>query len=89
MILEIPMSPLSIVKRVTVMISEYSEENGGSDNGTLYAVEVLFPDGTSPEPEFFRDLKNAKSVAEQEAKSRNAVLVKKSLWPNRVVSEDD
>ena len=45
MIIKLFLTEQSIVERVSLQVAEYSQRNGGSDNGTLFAVEVLFPDG--------------------------------------------
>ena len=78
-------SDKNFVTRPTVQVSEYSEENGGSDSGTLYAVEVLFPDGTSVYSGFYRDLPSANTAAKTEAAARGAELLSESVWPNRQV----
>ena len=72
--------------RAAVQVSEYSEDNRGSDSGTMYMVEALFPDDTWANCGFYRDLGEAKQAAEIEAKARNAVLLAESCWPNRKVT---
>ena len=76
----------NFVTRPTVAISEYSEKNGGCDDGTLFGVEVLYPDGTYDNMGFFRDLSEAKSIAAIEVKVRGAALMEQSPWPNRKVT---
>lgn len=80
-----PGSENSCVDRVSVQVSEYSEENGGASigSGTIYAVETLFPDGTWATDCHHRDLIAAKAAAERVAKNRGAVLLINSIWPNR------
>lgn len=79
--------PNSIVSQVSVQVSEYSEENGGTDPGTgrLFAVETLFTDGKWNPEGYHRTLPAASEHAAQVAKDRGAVLLEKSLWPNRQV----
>lgn len=62
-------TPQSIVDRVTVMVSEYSEANGGSDCGTLYLVEVMFPDGKWWSVSHHRVLAEARAAARAEARA--------------------
>lgn len=78
----------SIVARVSVQISEYSEANGGRDPGdrTLYAVEVLFTDGTWSTVDFYNDYSEARRIALGEAEARGADLLEESLWPTRKVT---
>lgn len=75
-----------IVSKVSVHVSEYSEANGGSDKGTLYAVEVLFPDGKSAYIGFYKDLAEAWRIAGREAVARRADLLPHSLWKDRQVT---
>lgn len=77
----------SIVERVSVQVSEYSERNGGSDNGTWFIVEVLFPDGKHVWSSYHRSVEDARRAAENEAAARSADLLTVSMWPNREVSE--
>lgn len=88
-IVQMPVSHLSVVSRVSVHIAEYSAENGGRDpnEAKLWGVEVLFPDGKWSSVGFFKTIKQARSVAKQEAKSRDAVLLSQCLWPNREVTQ--
>lgn len=76
------------ITRATVQVSKYSEENGGSDSGTLYIVEVLFPDGKWNSAGHFRDLGEARAAAAIEAEARDAELLTESRWPNRKVGSD-
>lgn len=73
------------VAKVSVQVSEYSERNGGSDDGTLYAVEVLFPDGKWTNVGYHRDLANARLAAREEAAARGADILLASRWPTRQV----
>lgn len=75
------------VSKVSVQVSEYSERNGGADSGTLYAVEVLFPDGKWFNMGYHRDLAEARRAASKEAKARGAELLAISKWPARQVQE--
>tara|TARA_R110000751_G_scaffold307812_1_gene431820 strand:- start:13203 stop:13472 length:270 start_codon:yes stop_codon:yes gene_type:complete len=75
-----------VVSKVSVQVSEYSERNGGADHGTLFAVEVLFPDGKWSNMGWFRDLSEARRTAENEVAARGADLLPVSLWPNRQVA---
>ncbi|WP_334151610.1 hypothetical protein [Hyphomicrobium sp.] len=76
-----------VVSRVSVQISEYSERNGGAEEGmgTLFAVEVLFPDGKWSNVGYFKDLDEARRAAENEAAARGADMLSVSCWPNRQV----
>lgn len=89
-IVSIPRSPLSCVSRVSVHVSEYSVQNGGSDRqtGTIYTVETLFPDGTWLIAGHYRALAVAKIAARQVAEDRNAELLPDSIWPNRKIGGD-
>lgn len=80
-------STLSCVARVSVQVSEYSAENGGRDAGeaTLYAVEVLFPDGTWVVEDYHRDTTLARSHQLALAHARGADVLSESIWPNRQV----
>lgn len=75
------------ISRVSVQVSEYSERNGGADRGTLYAVEVLFPDGKWSNMGYYRDLAEARRAASEEANARGAELLEISIWPTRKVQE--
>ena len=88
-ITEIPLNPLSCVSRVSVQVSKYSEENGGSDRstGTLFAVETVFPDGTWKNEGYFRILAVAKAKARQVSEKRGAVVLVDSMWPNRKIGD--
>ncbi|WP_142663115.1 hypothetical protein [Paracoccus laeviglucosivorans] len=59
-ITRICISPNSIVARVSVQASEYSEQNGGAEPGigTLHAVETLFTDGIAARLEWPEHLAN-------------------------------
>lgn len=72
----------SIVERVSVQVSEYSQRNGGADNGCLFAVEVLFPDGKWWAVGYYKSLEEAKAAATKEAAERGADLIAVSFWPN-------
>lgn len=76
------------VDRVSVHIAEYSAENGGVDPGhpTLFAVEVLFPDGTWTSVAHGKVYASAYAIAVDEAEKRNAVLLDECYWPNRRVT---
>lgn len=71
----------SVVDRVSVQVSKYSEENGGSNSGTLYIVEVVFPDGQWIQSSHHRVLEAAQRAAREEATARGAELLTHSLWP--------
>lgn len=87
-IIDFPKSVLSCVSQVSVQVSKYSEENGGSDHetGTVYAVETLFPDGTWVNEGYYRLLAGADVKAQGVAIARGAVLLPESIWPNRKVA---
>lgn len=74
------------VQRVSVQVSKYSEENGGSNCGTLFLVEVLFPDGKWEVISRHKDLEEAQQAARREAETRDAVVLAQSFWPNRKVN---
>lgn len=74
------------VQRVSVQVSKYSEENGGSNLGTLFLVEVLFPDGKWEVISRHKDLAEAQKAARVEAEVRDAVVLAQSFWPNRKVN---
>jgi len=80
-------NPVSVVGVVSVHIAEYSAANGGRDAGeeTLYAVEVLYPDGTWEGVGYDNDYGVACSVALGEADVRDAVLLDECVWPSRKV----
>ncbi|MCC5962820.1 MAG: hypothetical protein JJU09_06805 [Rhodobacteraceae bacterium] len=65
----------------------YSQQNGGSDNGTWFIVEVLFPDGTHVWSSHHRNVEDACRAAQEEAAARSADLLTESMWPNRKVGE--
>ena len=85
MIIPIPKNDRAIVTKVSVQVSLYSKQNGGSDDDTVFAVEVLFPDGTWKIVETFEQLDAANAFAKSEAHSRGADLLPESRWPNRKV----
>lgn len=85
-VVEISKSKNACVSKVSVQVSEYSEANGGADNGTLYVVEVLFPDGTWVMTSHHKSLADAVDDAKSEAEKRDALLLTESMWPNRKVS---
>lgn len=85
-LLKIPQSEHSCVSQVSIQVSEYSEANGGTDAGCIYAVEVLFPDGTWANAGHSRDLKLARAKAASEAVKRNAIVLPQSLWLTRQIS---
>lgn len=72
--------------RVAVQVSEYSKQNCGSDAGTVYMVEALFPDGKWSNCGMYYDLDEANEAAQIEAKVRDAELLAESCWPNRKVT---
>ena len=77
----IPLFGGSAVAKVSVQVSEYSERNGGYDNGALFAVEVLFPDGKWVVMGYHKVLSAARQHAREEAEARAADLLSVSLWP--------
>ena len=74
----------SCLNKVSVQVSEYGEKNGGCDNGTLFVVEVLFPDGKWWEVSHHRSLHEARLAASKEAAARSADLLPVTLWSDRV-----
>ena len=86
-IVSFPEGSLSCVSRVSVQVSEYSEENGGSDHttGKIYAVETLFRDGTWVNEGYYRILAVAKVKQREVASARGAVVLPESIWPNRKI----
>lgn len=78
----------SVVKEVSVQVSEYSARNGGSEDGsTVYFVEILYLDGTWDVSGWYRDLNEAKEAAKLQAVLLDVKLLSQSIWPNRQVYE--
>lgn len=86
-VISLPKSNLACVSHVSVQISEYSPDNGGSDRrtGKVFAVETLFRDGTWNNEGYFRVLAVAKVKAKEVARARGAILLDQSIWPNRQI----
>lgn len=80
----LPPSGLSAASRVSVQVSEYRhvKDQHGRDTGSLFAVETLFADGIWVNEGYYRLLAVAKVKAKQVAKSRGAVILRNSIWPN-------
>ncbi len=89
MIVELFKEEERYVTKVSVQISEYSKRNGGAGEGmgTLYAVEVIHPDGKWTVMGWYEDLNEARRGAQAEAEARGADLLAVSCWPNRQVAE--
>ncbi len=85
-VIDFPKSLNSVVTRVSVQVSEYSRANGGCDQGTIYAVEVLFPDGKWDLVSLHDNLADAWLAAEKEASERKALLLPETLWPSRQIT---
>jgi len=67
------------VRDVCIQVSRYPQDDGTG----LYAVEILYPDGTWKGLHHSTDVGRAWKLAGREAGDRRVTLLPDSIWPNR------
>lgn len=74
-----PETRRSIVNETCIQVSRYPQDDGSG----LYAVEILFADGTWAILHHAVDIATAWKLAGMEAGERRVSLLPDSLWPDR------